>query len=426
MCQEELEEARQLSFLMCEQNRKLAETVEGINGYLAEAQAERDRLLEDQASMLQGRSEEARSLVAEFEAKQKKSDGIADSLRQELSHLNHNSEVYQAQAKVAKEQLALRSAELSDCVARYQRELDEVETSKSKAVSDQRHLIDQLSNSMSEAATQLIQTQNVDRDLRAEIETKGKRIFNLEHEISSLRDRLTEAQDSVVDLTADLTDACGKLKARVAERDQLAERRVQLEEELVLKNLEISNLEKNATQAESMQKKLISELEALPVINKRLEADCVFLREDSKACAERIKKLVVENEALAKRVKMTDSLLSPEQRAKLASQGGGASLVDASAVLENRKLLIETMELRMRLVDSQAARDKAQSQVLSQSEIILKLQKQQLEERRRGVQRVTDENVCLTTSNYSPKSVKKSNKTTAEILKEEEPDCKQQ
>jgi hypothetical protein len=136
-------------------------------------------------------------------------------------------------------------------------------------------------------------------------------------------------------------------------------------------------LETFKTRSDLIQTNLVSELQSLPVINKRLESDCAFMRDDLRNCAQKITHLSKENQQLEKKLILIDSILSTEQRVRLGAAAGPHPIATAGqAAAENKRLQIETMELRMRLVDSQAARDKAQTQLIDQSQMIARLQKE--------------------------------------------------
>jgi chromosome segregation ATPase len=147
---------------------------------------------------------------------------------------------------------------------------------------------------------------------------------------------------------------------------------------LAQKESTVSQLERHKARTDLIQSNLVSELESLPLINKRLESDCAFLRDELKNCAQKITMISKENDFLSSKLNIVDSILSPEQRLRVNDKTGQPipSKSEASAVSENKKLQIEAMELRMRLVDSQAARDRAQSQLIDQSQMIARLQKQ--------------------------------------------------
>jgi regulator of replication initiation timing len=146
--------------------------------------------------------------------------------------------------------------------------------------------------------------------------------------------------------------------------------------ESVEKSSVIAQLESERKKFDLIQTNLVSELQSLPIINKRLESDCAFLRDDLKTVSERLKNILKENEQLIARAKLMDAVLSPDQRLKVNEKAAAAPIKpESTALSENKRLQIETMELRMRLVDSQAARDKAQAQLIDQSQLIAKLQR---------------------------------------------------
>ena len=306
----------------------------------------------------------------ELESNFNRAEGIVDALRREVCNLNSEIDELRNEKKELCKKNSENVAELNKRIANLKSQFATLTNESQQELQEKRMMIDQLTNSMSEAATQLMETQDNDKGFRIDIERKERQIFDLGHEISNLKNRLLEANDQVADLQLDMQQATSKLASVFVQRDSLVEENVHLRENLALEKNSIQRLEIEAVEAAQMQKRLIGELESLPVINQRLESDCVFLRDDVKNQAQRMKDLLVENETLAQRIKLVDSILTPEQRSNFSTT------VVVNNFLEIRKLQIETMELRMRLVDSQGARDKAQSQVMAQSEIILKLEKQ--------------------------------------------------
>jgi regulator of replication initiation timing len=272
--------------------------------------------------------------------------------------------------------LATKQADFNLHIDKLKRELTELGTTKEKVITDQRALIDQLSNSMSEAATQLMDSQNTSKYHQTDIETRDRRITALEEKIVWLEDNVRDRTDRLIEQE----DASKELSKRI---DQLIR-----EKEIILAQLDgamddltqkaalIDSMESQRKKSDLIQTNLVSELQSLPIINKRLESDCAFLREDLKAVSEKLKGVLKDHELLSARLKIVDSILSPEQRLRVNERSTGPLVKsEASAVSENKRLQIEAMELRMRLVDSQAARDKAQSQLIDQSQLIAKLQK---------------------------------------------------
>ena len=360
---------------LVDQNRDLLERIQSLTESLETERFNLGSLSEQFKSNINEAEKSNETLIGEYELKLLNSQDIVDSLRQEVINLNGEVSRYQAEAKSSRTQLAAKSAELNDKITKLSVDLENSTVSTSKTIKDQRMMIDQLTNSMSEAASQLMEAQSFDQVAKSEIDDRNKKIDYLEEKIDSLHVIIAE-KDTLLFQGRSRQD---QLAVKVSELETCAAIQTSEKNDLKLiidkKTNEISILQSKLKSYEVSQGKLMKQMDSLPVINKRLEADCGFLRDDLKVNAEKLKQFIVENEVLTTKLQVIDSLLTTDQRARLKNPPGSARpKSEAPVVAENKRLLVEAMELRMRLVDSQAARDKAQSTVLEQSQLIAKLQ----------------------------------------------------
>ena len=250
--------------------------------------------------------------------------------------------------------------------------------SRESAISSQRKVIDELSNSMCEAATQLMEAQDAARYFETDLEARNRKISMLEERIAGLEDCIKERNEDILDKASEINSLSKEIQRLLREKEVLASDVQAVTSELGEVRTHLSQLETIKNRSDLIQVNLVNELESLPVINKRLESDCAFLRDDLKSCAQKVSNLTKENDSLSARLKAIDSILTTEQRVRVNEKIGAPlrSSSEMGTVSELKRLQIETMELRMRLVDSQAARDKAQSQLIDQSQMIAKLQKE--------------------------------------------------
>jgi DNA repair exonuclease SbcCD ATPase subunit len=250
--------------------------------------------------------------------------------------------------------------------------------SRENAISSQRNVIDELSNSMCEAATQLMEAQDAARYFETDLEGRNRKISMLEERIAGLEDCIKDKNEELLDKTTELGSLKKEIQRILRQNEVMSSDFDSVSSELSVLRSHFAELERMKNRSDLIQVNLVNELESLPVINKRLESDCAFLREDLKSCAAKVSNLTKENEYLSTRLKTIDSILTTEQRVRVNEKLGAPvrPSSEVGAASELRRLQIETMELRMRLVDSQAARDKAQSQLIDQSQMIAKLQKE--------------------------------------------------
>ena len=367
-----LAKEREVSSLLADERGALMGRIDAL---MESFNAERDVLV----SKIENSEESACSKVEELEGEVLRLSEVVESIRRDRANLDAEVQVLQMENKSLKGSASTRQADFALQIDRLNREILEVSESKNRAIGEQRAMIDQLSNSMSEAATQLMESQDVRKFHQSEVDKKESKILDLEETVSSLEESHREKNRQI----CALEDRNLQLEKRI---DQLGlEKEIVLaqlsctSEELSAKNTVIRDMQILKGKSQLIQSNLVSELQSLPIINKRLEADCAFLRDDMKKLAEKLKAALVEIQSNSEKLKILDSLLTPEQRIKLSSAGskagGNNNKTDSAAIMENKRLQIEAMELRMRLVDSQAARDKAQTQLIDQSQLIAKLQK---------------------------------------------------
>ena len=366
---ETLAKERDLNSNLVNQNRALLGRLESLSSQFEAEKASWTTRIE-----MSAQSESNR--VSELEDDVRRSALTLDSLRRELNNLGESCSILEVENKSLKASIGTKQADFNLQVDKLNRELAQTALTKDKIISEQRALIDQLSNSMSEAATQLIESQNISKSHSTELETRDKRIRQLEEKAVWL-------EDNVRDKTDRLIGEEGVSKELRKQIDQLLR-----EKEIVLAQLEstsndlnekvsyIQSLESKQRKSNLIQTNLVSELETLPIINKRLESDCGFLRDDLRNISEKLKAAIKENQGLSDKLKVIDSIVSPEQRSRINERVPTVVSAGTSSMANDaKKLQIETMELRMRLVDAQAARDKAQAQLIEQSQQMAKLQK---------------------------------------------------
>ena len=364
-----LAKEREVSSLLADERGALMGRIDSLTESF---NAERDVLV----SKIENSEESAFSRVEELEGEVLRLAEVVESVRRDRANLDAEVQVLQMENKSLKGSASTRQADFALQIDRLNREILEVSESKNRAIGEQRAMIDQLSNSMSEAATQLMESQDVRKFHQSEVDKKEVKILDLEETVSSLEESHMEKNRQI----CALEDRNLQLEKRI---DQLGlEKEIVLaqlsctSEELSAKNTVIRDMQILKGKSQLIQSHLVSELQSLPIINKRLEADCAFLRDDMKKLAEKLKAALVEIQSNSEKLKILDSLLTPEQRIKLNSVSKtGNNKTESAAIMENKRLQIEAMELRMRLVDSQAARDKAQTQLIDQSQLIAKLQK---------------------------------------------------
>ena len=384
---------------------KEREVSRSLNDRVRNLEQEIDAAKSRFSARLESSEESSASRASELEIEVGRLSEEINSLKEVISLLGMEN-------KSLKGSASTRQADFSLQIERLNREITDLSESKNRAIAEQRAMIDQLSNSMSEAATQLMETQNASKSHQSEIEKRERKISSLEESLSLTEESVRDKNRSVFELE----DCNTQLEKRI---DQL-----QLEKEIMLaqlgsagqeleeRNKLIREMQIMRNKSQLIQTNLVSELQSLPVINKRLESDCAFLRDDVKKIAERMKSVLSENDSINEKLKQIDSLLTPDQRNRL-NASGIAKRSESSVITENKRLQIEAMELRMRLVDSQAARDKAQAQLIDQSQLIATLEKD-----------------LAKGENISPKNAKdllqpqdmKSTRTSSEEL----PECKQQ
>lgn len=363
---------------LLEQNKDLVERLQCVSNSLDAEKARLNGLLENQRSEIEQTCEKSTNRVAELENQLHMSQEAMESIKDELTRLIDQIQVLQLENKSLKAAIVTKQGDYSLQIDRLNREISELTTSKNKTISDQRLLIDQLSNSMSEAATQLMDTQNLTKFHESDIEAREKKISILRDRIAGLEQVVSDKDMAIKEAKEETAEASKELHRVHREMEVLASDFESAKSALAQKESTVSQLERHKARTDLIQSNLVSELESLPVINERLESDCAFLRDELKSCAQKITSVSKENDFLSSKLKIVDSILSPDQRLRVNDKTGQPppSKSEASAVAENKKLQIEAMELRMRLVDSQAARDRAQSQLIDQSQMIARLQKQ--------------------------------------------------
>lgn len=328
------------------------------------------------ASTIENSTEFASLRKAEVEKEVERLNGVVDSLRREMANLNEEILVLDMENKSIKGSASTRQADFLIQIDRLNREVNELTDSKNRSIAEQRAMIDQLSNSMSEAATQLIESQNVSKFHHLDLEKRDGKIFNLEQRLSEADDVIRDKNKLIFELEDRIRQLEKQIDQLILEKQIVLSQLSSSEEELKDKNSIIKDMKAFKNKSQLIQNNLVNELQSLPVINKRLESDCAFFREDLKKISDRLKICLKENESMTEKLKIIDSFLSPEQRIKLASSSINLSKSDSNPPFaENKRLQIEAVELRMRLVDAQATRDKAQAQLIDQSQLIAKLQK---------------------------------------------------
>jgi len=374
-----LEKERSLCESLADQNNELLGRVKYLTGSLEDQRSQLKSLSDQFKSSLDESTKANESVAGEYELKLMNMQDIVDSLRQEIINLNEEVSKHKSESKSAKSQSTQRLADLQETITKLTSQVDSANESKKKIVAEQRLMIDQLTNSMSEAAMQLMEAQNNDNVSKSDLEDRDSKIDSLKKNIDSLHDIIGEKDSHISKLRSEidhLHSAVDQMKSHIQSQ---SESLTSTKSELDLKISESNIFKSKLKSLEILQSKLYKELDSLPVINKRLEADCKFLRDDLKATSERLKRVVEESEITFSKLQAVDSLLTTEQRIKLneklTTTHNPHRVSEASALAENKRLLVEAMELRMRLVDSQAARDKAQSQILEQSQLIARLQR---------------------------------------------------
>ena len=378
LSKELLAKERELTQSLLEQNKDLVERLQCVSNSLDAEKARLNGLLETQRSEIDQTCEKSTNRVAALENQLNISQEAMESIKEELTRLTDQIQVLEVENKSLKASIVTKQADYSLQIDRLNREISELTTSKNKTISDQRLLIDQLSNSMSDAATQLMETQNLTKFHGCDMEAREKKISILRDRIAGLEQIVSDKDLAIKEAKEETAEASKQLHRVHREIEVLASDLESAKSALAQKESTVSQLERHKARTDLIQSNLVSELESLPVINKRLESDCAFLRDELKNCAQKITMISKENDFLSSKLKIVDSILSPEQRLRVNDKTGQPipSKSEASAVSENKKLQIEAMELRMRLVDSQAARDRAQSQLIDQSQMIARLQKQ--------------------------------------------------
>jgi chromosome segregation ATPase len=421
-----MEKERQLCESLADQNNELLGRVKYLTESLEDQRIHLKMLSEQYQSTIAESSKSNESLASEYELKIMNLQDIVDSLRTEIINLNEEIAKYKAEAKNAKSQSTTKISEFQDRISTLESQMAAQETASNKSISEQRLMIDQLTNSMSEAAMQLMEAQSNDTVFKTDLDDRERKIESLQCNIDTLHEVIGDKDQQISKLRTEIIELNNLIAELRTDISNHVENESSLRADLNSKISESNTLFLKLKSSEIIANKLYKELDSLPVINKRLEADCKFLREDLKATSERLKRVVEDSETSMSRMGIIDSLLTTDQRIKLNERLNGAASrkqpSEASALAENKKLLVEAMELRMRLVDSQAARDKAQAQILEQSQLIARLQRTNSE----GVMDLgTDrgENLGPNISrDVSPK--KKSKKSSTAILTEEE--CRQQ
>ena len=363
---ETLAREKELNMELVDQNRALCVRLESISAQFA---AEKAALISSVEQSVQSDS----GRISELEGSLNQAKGVIESLKQDLANQRESHSILEVENKSLKAALATKQADFNLQLDRVKRELTETASSKDKLISEQRTLIDQLSNSMSEAATQIIESQNISKLHSTELEARDQRIRALEEKSLWLEDNVRERTDRLIaeeDIVKELKKQIDQL---IRENEIVLAQLESTNKELKEKSSIIQSMETRQKKSDLIQTNLVSELQSLPIINKRLESDCAFLRDDLKSVADKLKTSLKENQNLNDRLKIIDSILSPEQRLRVNEK---APITNSSSGSETKRLQIESMELRMRLVDSQAARDKAQAQLIEMSQLIGKLQKE--------------------------------------------------
>ena len=363
---ETLARERELNAALVDQNRALLNRLESTT---ASFEAER--------ALLQSSAETATQSgcgrISELEEELVRSSGIIESLRTELENRSESTSILELENKSLKANLGTKQADFNLQMDKLKRELSELGASKDKVISEQRALIDQLSNSMSEAATQLMESQNISKFHQSDLDSRDKKIRTLEERVEWLEDNVRDRTDRLISEENTGKELRKQIDQLLREKEIILAQLEATQEELAQKTSNIKAMTDMKRKTDLLQSNLVNELESLPIINKRLESECSFLRDDLKSVSEKVKLALLENQALSDRLKAVDSVLSPEQRLKVNQKSAGPVQTGSTDL---KKLQIETMELRMRLVDSQTARDKAQAHLMEQSQLIAKLQRE--------------------------------------------------
>jgi chromosome segregation ATPase len=363
-----LAQERRLNADLVDQNRALLHRMDSIAASFA---VERAHL----CSSIDKESISKDERISNLENRLHNSETDAESVRKQIASMTESYEIIEVENKSLKSSINTKQVEFNLELDRLNRELSDLGIAKDKVISDQRVLIDQLSNSMSEAATQIMESQNISKLHQHDLEARDSKIRALEEKVVWLEDVVRERTDRLIseeDISKDLNK---RIEQLLREKEIVLTQLEFAHDELKQKERTIATMESTQKKSDLIQTNLVTELQSLPIINKRLESDCVFLREDLKNVSEKLKIVLKENHSLSERMTAVDSIISPEQRQKINEKTSTMTWPGPSTATELKRLQIETMELRMRLVDSQAARDKAQAQLIEQSQLIAKLQK---------------------------------------------------
>ena len=223
----------------------------------------------------ESKSNSTESVISEYEFKLENSESIIDSLRLEVINLNNESTSLQAEIKTIKNTF-------SDKLV-----------AKNKTISEQQLLIDQLSNSMSEAATLVIESQNCDKVFRSDLDILEYKIKTLEANIDQLHDIIAQRDSCIYTKDQEINSLHSTLSNVNQERGLLEDKLTQTTSVLSSTTCELDIIKDKLITTEKYQTKLVAQLDSLPIINKRLEADCSFLREDLKCTAEKLKQLMI-------------------------------------------------------------------------------------------------------------------------------------
>jgi hypothetical protein len=366
MAMETLVKERELNAALVDQNRALMSRLES-----SAASFEAERAALQASAEASTRTESGR--ISELEEELARSANIIESLRAELQNTNESTSILQIENKSLKALVSTKQADFNLQMDKMKRELSELGASKDKIISEQRALIDQLSNSMSEAATQLMESQNVSKFHQSDLDNRDKKIRALDEKVEWLEENVRDRTDRLITEENAGKELKKQIDQFLREKEIILAQLEATQDELKLKIQTLQSMEDMKRKTDLLQSNLVSELQSLPIINKRLESDCSFLRDDLKSVSEKLRSALIENQSLADRLKAVDSVLSPEQRLKVNHKATGVAPAGGADL---KKLQIETMELRMRLVDSQAARDKAQAHLIEQSQLIAKLQRE--------------------------------------------------
>jgi chromosome segregation ATPase len=347
----ELEKERELSVSLAEENHDLIEQ----NLFLSQS-------LESQRSALADLKSDFESATTRFEreiselSQLRQDETRISSLEEELSNLN--TELNRART--------VHTQTLAE-ISTLQTKLSELQESSSSTIFQQQTLINELTNSVSEAAIQIFEAQSRAESSvgREEVEERDMRIRMLEKRQDELHEEISERDDKIQNFEKIISEGKSRIMELQGDLDNITNQNTTLESQL-----KSSQSHLNLTTA--AKEKLLTDLAALPLINARLEADCAFLRTDLATTAAKMKSQIELNDKLTNQLQALDSVLTTEQRTKVSSFIPRKT--DSAAVAENKKLLVEAMELRMRIVDLQTARDKAQGIVLEQAQTIAKLE----------------------------------------------------